>query len=188
MDPMTGALVSGGLKILGGFGERARQTEIAKKTYNANKLWIERDEGVATENTLYLGDEVNRELGMQLTQLGQEANRAFAKTAATTTESNIYGNTAARLQGMSKMKEALAEDNLVQAAESKMTDIQSKLTQIKYDTEARHVQNAQSYNNAINSQPSTFDILAGGVSAGIGGYSQTQQLNIQSAQLTAMGG
>ena len=43
------------------------------------------------------------------------------------------------------MKEALAEDNLVQAAEAKMTDVQSKLSQVKYDTEARHVQNAQSY-------------------------------------------
>ena len=187
MEPITGAIISGGLNILGGMAQNAAIEKAATRQYNANKLWIERDQSVAYENVLFQGDEVNRELGMQLTQLGQEGTRAVARTTATSAETNVYGNTAARLQGMARMKEALAEDNLIQAAEAKMTDVQSKLSQVKYDTEARHVQNAQSYNNMMSQQQSTFSMLAGGIGAGISGYSQTQSMNLANKQLALMG-
>lgn len=187
MDPMTMGLVQGGLSIIGGMQRNAAIKKAATQSYNSNKLWIEKDQAIAYENLQYAGDEVNRELGMQLTNLVYEANKAAAAQGAKTAETNVYGNTAARQQMVIRMKEAMAEDNLVQAAEAKMTDVQARITETKYATDAKHAQNAQSYNNAMSQQQSTFDILAGGASAGFSGYSSAQQFNIQSAQAKLLG-
>ena len=184
MDPtMAFGIAKGALSIFGGMAENRARKEAATKQYNANKLFIERDQAVMYENLQFAGQEINNQLGMALTDLEYQANAQQAAMAAKRAETNVYGNTAVRQRAVAQMKEALAEDRLIQQGEAQMTDLQSKLTQVKYQTEAKHAQNAQAYNNAMAQQSSTFDIVAGGIGAGISGYSQGMDLASQRAAL-----
>ena len=184
MDPtMAFGIAKGALSIFGGMAENRARQEAATKQYNANKLFIERDQAVMNENLQFAGQEINNQLGMALTDLVYQADAQQAAIAAKRAETNTYGNTAVRQQAVAKMREELAEDKLIQQGEAQMTDIQAKLTQVKYQTEAKHAQNAQAYNNAMAQQSSTFDIVAGGIGAGISGYSQGMDLASQRAAL-----
>jgi len=176
MEPMTMALVQGGLSILGGMSKNAAIDEASSKQYNANKLFIERDQAVLNTQLQYAGQEINNQIGMALTDLTYQFEKAKAQQTAQQAETNIYGNTALRKQAGLAMREALQEDRLIQQGEAQMTDLQTKLTQVKYDTEAKHAQNAQAYNNAMAQKSSTFEILANGVSSGISGYSSGQDI------------
>lgn len=184
MDPtMAFGIAKGALSIFGGMAENRARQEAATKQYNANKLFIERDQSVLNEQLQYAGEEVNNQVGMALTDLLYQANAQQATMAAKRAETNVYGNTAVRQRAVSQMKEELAEDRLIQQGESQMMDIQQKLTQVKYQTEAKHAQNAQAYNNAMSQQRSTFDIVTSGIGAGISGYSQGMDLAAQRAAL-----
>ena len=184
MDPtMAFGIAKGALSIFGGMAENRARKEAATKQYNANKLFIERDQAVMYENLQFAGQEINNQLGMALTDLVYQANAQQSALAAKRAETNTYGNLAVRQQAVAKMKEELTEDKLIQQGEAQMTDIQAKLTQVKYQTEAKHAQNAQAYNNAMAQQSSTFDIVAGGIGAGISGYSQGMDLASQRAAL-----
>lgn len=184
MDPITGAIISGGLNILGGMAQNAAIKKAATEGYNANKLFIERDQSVAYESLLYQGQELNQQVGMALTDLGYEANRQFAAQEAKRAETNIYGNTAARQQAVAKMREALAADKVVQQGEASMMDINNRLRETKYQTEAKHAQNAQSYNNAMSQRKSSFELLVGGASGALSGYSTALNLNTAENALT----
>lgn len=180
---MAFGIAKGALSIFGGMAENRARKEAATKQYNANKLFIERDQAVMYENLQFAGQEINNQLGMALTDLVYQANAQQSALAAKRAETNTYGNLAVRQQAVAKMKEELTEDKLIQQGEAQMTDIQAKLTQVKYQTEAKHAQNAQAYNNAMAQQSSTFDIVAGGIGAGISGYSQGMDLASQRAAL-----
>lgn len=184
MDPtMAFGIAKGALSIFSGMAENRARKEAATKQYNANKLFIERDQAVMNENLQFAGNEINNQLGMALTDLAYQADAQQATIAAKRAETNVYGNVAVRQQAVARMKEELAEDRLIQQGEAQMTDLQAQLTQVKYQTEARHAQNAQAYNNVMAQQSSTFDIVAGGVGVGISGYSQGMTLASQQAAL-----
>lgn len=184
MDPMMAyGIAKGALSIFGAAAENRARQKAATEQYNANKLFIERDQAVLYEQLQFAGQEVNNQIGMALTDLGYQANAQQASMAAKRAETNVYGNTAVRQRAVAQMKEALAEDKLIQQGEASMLDIQQKLTQAKYQTEAKHAQNAQAYNNAMSQQSSTFDIITGGIGAGISGYSQGMDLASQRAAL-----
>lgn len=193
MEPITGAIISGGLNILGGMAQNAAIKKAATKSYNTNNLWIQKDQAIQNENLQFAGDEVNRQLGAALTDLLYQANREQATLTAVQAEKNAYGNTALRQQAVAKIKEELSEDRLIQQGEAQMTDIQSKLSAVKNATDAAYAKNAMDYNNAMSQRKSTFEIIAGGIGAGISGYSTAQgiksannTLALQEAQLATM--
>jgi hypothetical protein len=173
---MAMGIAQGAMSIFGGMAKNAAIEKAATEQYNANKLFIERDQGVLNEQLRFAGEEINNQVGMALTDLLYQFNKAEAQQTAQQAETNIYGNTALRKRAGLAMREALQEDRLIQQGEAQMTDLQTKLTQVKYDTEAKHAQNAQAYNNAMAQKSSTFEILANGVSSGISGYSSGQDI------------
>ena len=187
------AAAQAGLSILGGMAENAAIEKAATEQYNANKLFIERDQSVLNENLLYAGQEVQNQAGMALTNLIYTSKKEFAKQEAARAETNIYGNTAARQQAAADMRKELSKDAIMQQAEAALVDVNNKLRDAKYQTEAKHVQNAQNYNNMMSQRKSTFDLVMGGVSAGMQGYSQANSymssqnaFAIQSAQAEMM--
>jgi hypothetical protein len=169
--PVALGLASAGLSIASGISGNSAITKAATAQYQGNKLFIERDSSVLQNNLAWQANEVNNELGMALTALGLEADKMMAVQTVSTTERNAFGNTAMRQQAAVAMKEALQVDSLAQAAEAKMMDVQTSMWNAKYETEARHAQNMQSYNNSMSQRQSTFSILAGAASAGLSGYS-----------------
>lgn len=182
MSAMALGLIQGGLSIAGGLARNAAIEDAATKQYGANKLFIERDESVLQTQLQDAAQDVRSEAGAALSNLVVQTRRALGAQAAETAETNVYGNTAMRKQAVIQMREALAVDNVMQAAEAKTVDIQTRMKQVKYDTESRHAQNRQNYNNMMTQQQSSLEILAGGLSAGLSGYSTAQ--NIQSANYT----
>jgi len=176
MSAMALGLIQGGLSIAGGLARNAAIEDAATKQHNANKLFIERDESVLQEQLQFAATEVGNQAGAALSSLVVQARSTAATVAAQTAETNVYGNLAARKQGIVRMREALQADNIMQAAESKIVDVQTKMKEVKYQTESRHAQNKQDYNNAMTQKQSSFEILANGLSAGISGYSTGMDL------------
>lgn len=177
MDPATGLSIAKGVfGILSAGSENRAIREAATKSYNANKLFIERDQSVLNENLMFQGDEINNQIGMALTDLGFQGRQQQASIAAKQAETGVFGATNARIRQVAAIKEELTADRIVQQGEAQMTDLQSKLTQVKYDTEAKHAKNAAAFNQAMNQQKSSFEILANAGSAAISGYSQGMDL------------
>lgn len=174
--PIAMAGVSAGLSILGGLSGNAAIADAATKQYESNKLFIERDSAVLQEGLQFAAQGVNREVGMALSNLVAQGRQAEAQMASQRAETNVYGNTAARQQAVLAIKEELTEDNMIQAAESKMTAMQTKMTEAKYQTEAKHQQNLQSYNNMMSQQQSTFEIATSAFSSGLSGYTTGLQM------------
>lgn len=169
--PIAMAGISAGLSVLGSIEGNKAITKAATAQYEANKLFIERDNAVIQNNLQMAGRDINNEVGMALTKLNFQGNSSLATIKAASAESNVYGNLAARKTGVLEMKQALEADSLMQAAEAKMTDLQVEMSNQKYATEAQHAQNMQNYSNQMSQRKSTLGIIAEGVSAGLSGYS-----------------
>jgi hypothetical protein len=169
---MLPALAAGSaaLSLLGGLEQNAQIRKTATAQYNANKAFIERDSQVIATSLLAQGLEINQGIGMALSELGLQERQATGMQTATRAETGIYGNTAMRQQAVLETKAALQADNIIQAGEAKMTELQAKLSENKYATESKHLQNAQSYNNMMSQQQSTFSLLTGAASAGMSTY------------------
>jgi len=121
-----------------------------------------------TKNNLQLtADELNKQVGMELTQLKFDALKVQATTSNTIVEKNIAGATAARLYDASDIKEVQFSNQLKQKAESNMVDIQNKLMTAKYNYESGTMNNAV---NMMNNTQSTIQIGAGAIGAGVQGY------------------
>jgi hypothetical protein len=139
----------------------------AKEQSRVNALWAAKNEAIKQESNKNMSAEINSQLGAQLSNLLVQAQTAKGQLAVKSTESNIYGNTAARQQNMVQMQAALSKDNLIQAAEAKLLDVQNRASDLKYETESSNAQNAQSYNNAMSQQQSTLGIISGAFGAGL---------------------
>lgn len=184
--PIAIAAASAGLSVLGGIAQNKAITQAATAQYEANKLFIERDYSVTSENLMFQAGEVNKELGMALTALNQEVNRLQGKVTTKQVESNVYGNTAERQQMVLQIQKELQKDSLAQAAESKMVDVQTQMRNAKYATEAQHAQNMQNYSNMMSKRQSTLSLVANGLSAAASGYSMGQGMELASAKLDAL--
>lgn len=191
---MAMGIAQGAMSIIGDMNRNAAIKKAATESYNANLAFIERDQSVLNEQLINAGNEVNNQAGMALSNLVYEALRAEGQAGAKRAETNIYGNTAARQMAVLAMKEEMSKDNIIQQAEAKLVDVSNKLRDVKYQTEAKHAQNAQSYNNAMSQQKSSFDMVAGAVGAGVSGYSQAMDfgmaqnsLAIQKQQAAGLG-
>lgn len=143
----------------------------ASSQRRSNRLFAERDRLVSNNQQLLAGDDVNRELGSQLSNLAMQALQAKGKAISQGADSNIYGNLAQRRQAVLGVQEALSVDSLQQQAESKMQDIQTNLTNIAYGNEAKNVEITNNYNNSMLQQQSTLEIVSSSVQAGLSVYS-----------------
>ena len=184
--PIAMAGVSAGLSVLGGMAGNAAIEEAATQQYESNKLFIERDSAIAQEGLQYAAQGINNEVGAMLSNLVSQGRQANAQMASQRAETNVYGNTAARQQAVLAIKEELTEDNMIQQAESKMTAMQTKMRETKYQTESKHQQNMQSYNNMMSQQQSTLEIATGAFSAGMEGYSFGSQIGANTAAAAAI--
>lgn len=178
---MTMALVSGGLQVAGGILGNKENTANAKAEYYSNKAFIERNYDVTQNSYEYAGEELNNQIGAALSDAVYSTLKAKGSLGASTAETGAFGNTAARKQAVLALRAEMQKDRIIQQGESQMVDLQNKMAELKYATEDQHHQNKQAFNNRMSQNKSTFDIIAGGVSAGISGYSSG--LSMQSAEL-----
>jgi 3-oxoacyl-ACP reductase-like protein len=168
--------VMAGLSLAGSASGNKAISAQASRQYEANKMFIDRDRGVLANQIGLVGIDVNSELGAKLSSLGIQAEQLLSATAAGQAESNVYGNSARRAQLAIEMQRELSADNLEQAAESKMLDVQKQFTQAMYDFENKSSQNLQAYENTMSQQKTALDMATGALSAGISGYTAAQSL------------
>ena len=139
---------------------------------------------VTKNSIIQQANELNNQIGMELTQAQLESLKAEATTSNVVVERNVVGNTAARLQDNVEMQSTLYSNQIKQKAEANMVDIQNKLTESKYQYEAGMMQNAIQLSNATTS---TTGMITGAVSAGMSGYSMGSKLG-GASKTTSPGG
>jgi len=161
------------LSIASNMEANAALDKSARENFEANQAFIARDKAVQSQQLEYMGDQVNNELGMALTNLVYQTTQQEGSLAANQAESNVYGNTAVRNQIAVAMQEALTQDSLAQAADSKMQDIQTEFTNLKYGTETKNFNNAQARSNALAGKKSGLGIASDAISTGISTYAAT---------------
>lgn len=166
--PLIAAAAAGaGLSLLGGLAGNAAIEKSATENWNATLMGLDQKRGVDYTNLLYKGEEVNQRIGLELTNLNYEARKARASTVATTTDRNIYGATAAKLQGQVDMEAAMMTDNIIQSGEAAMTDVQMGLSNAMYDFNAGVQQASIQRANTLSQQKGAFELLTGAATTGI---------------------
>ncbi len=164
--PIAAAAVGGALSILGGIGRNAAITKQANENWNNTLTTLGVQRSVGESNLLFQGDEINRNIGAELTALLGEKRSVKADTAVSTSERNVYGNTAARQQGQVEMKAAQMADNIAQSGEAAMTQVQANLTNTMYQYNNGVYGASQQRANALNQRQGAFEMLAGAASQG----------------------
>lgn len=161
------AVVGAGLSLLAA-GERNSAIEKqAADNFNASLQSLNQKRSVDFANLLYQADEVNRSIGMQLTQLGYEQRKATANTVVKTIDRNIYGVSAMKTNAQASKDAALLEDSIVQKGNAAMTDMQSSLSTANYSFNSGVYGASQNYANAMNQKQGTMEMLAGAAGAAV---------------------
>jgi len=166
MGPIAAGVIGGALNIFGGMAQNKAITRQANENYNNSLLSLGIQRGVAQNNLLYQADEINNQIGAELTALLGEQRRAAASTITNTTERNVYGATAAKLRGQVDMDAAGMADNIIQSGEAAMTNVQTNLSNTMYQYNQGVYGASQNRANALSQRRSGFDILTGAVSSG----------------------
>lgn len=174
--PIIVAGAMAGLNLIGGLNQNAAIDKQATANWNANLMGLNQKRGVDVNNLVNKGREVNESIGIALTNLDNQARKAKASTIVTTTERNIYGATAVKLQGQVDNDAAAMFDNIVQKGEAAMTDVQMGFSNAMYAYNSG-VQGASiQRQNMLNQKQGSFELLTGTVSAGISGYAMGKSL------------
>jgi len=177
VDPITGAAIASGIfSALGGLSQNKAITKAATAQYNANKLFIEREQAVEYNQNSLIAQSLKDSLGINLTNIQQQGTKASAYSAANRTEQNIFGNTAQRQANVIDIRTELTKDAAIQQAEAQMMDVQNAQWSTFYKTQQAHAQNTQAYNNSMNQRQSSLSIMMNAVSAGVGTYSAGLQI------------
>lgn len=166
MGPIAAGVIGGALNVFGGIAQNRAITKQANQNFNNTLLSLGIQRGVAENNLLYQADEINNQIGAELTALLGEQRRAAASTIVNTTERNVYGATAARLRGQVDMDAASMADNIVQAGEAAMTNVQVNLSNAMYQFNQGVYAASQNRANALSQRKSSFEMLSGAVSSG----------------------
>lgn len=181
MEPMTMSIVGGvlqsGLSIMSANARNSAIKRQATENQRATQLMLGQKRDVAFNNLFDKAQELNAQIGAELTNLGFEQRSASGKVAAKTIDSNIYGLTAARLQNQVEMDAAMMEDSIIQQGEAAMKDIQVGLSNVKYEYESGSYQNSQNYANMMNQMQSSTEIMTGALGAGISGANSGYNLS-----------
>lgn len=176
--------VTTSLSIAGSMESNAALDKQARDNYAANQAFIERDRQIQSQELAYVGDQVNNELGMALTNLVYQSVEQRGQLATSQAETGVYGNAAVRNQITVAMREALTEDSLAQAANSKMLDVQKEFSNLKYETETKNFQNAQARSNTLAGKQSTLGIVSDAASVAFSTYAATSSVGTGSPKET----
>tara|TARA_B110000503_G_scaffold46759_1_gene76295 strand:+ start:44 stop:625 length:582 start_codon:yes stop_codon:yes gene_type:complete len=182
---MIAGIANATLSIIGADAANRKIENQANQNFNSTLSSLNQTFGVALNGLRLQADEVNNQIGMQLTDLNYQKRGAGGQVVAANTEKNIYGQTAKKSQAVVAMSAALAEDQLQQAAESAMADLGSKMATAKYSRDAGVYQASSQRASAMSQMKSTFEIATGALQAGISGASTA---NTVSGQWTNSGG
>lgn len=162
------AMVGGAtLNYMGSKAANARIEATANANMEATQKMNLQSYDVQKTQLLDKATELNNQLGMELTNLVYSSMKATGAATTQQAETNAYGNTAARIQGNVRMKEALTADQITQAAESKLVDIQNELRTAKYNYESGNTQAGINYNNTMLNTKSNFEMITGAASTGL---------------------
>ena len=164
---MLPLLTAGGMATLSIAGSASANSQ-AKANANATAASLLQNFRVTQNSILEQADEINKQVGMELTQVELDGLKKEATTSVVVVEKNVVGATAMRLQEQVDTDTTLLSNQLKQKAESNMKEIQTNLTNSRYQYEAGSMQNAIELSNNTTSG---VGILAGAVSAGVQGYS-----------------
>lgn len=164
----VGAGVGGAaLSYMGNRAANARISKTASANMEATQKMNLQSYDVQKTQLLDKAEELNNQLGTELTNLVYSSMKATGAATTQQAETNAYGNTASRIQGNVRMKEALTADQITQAAESKLVDIQNELRTAKYNYETGNIQAGINYNNTMLNTKSNFEMIVGAASTGL---------------------
>lgn len=162
--PIAAAAIGGALSIFGGAARNAAITEQANQNFNNTLLSLGIQRGVQETNLLAQADDVMSQVGLELTNIQQEQRRAKANTITNTTERNIYGATAAKMQGQVDMDAAGMADNVMQAGEAALKNVQTGLTNSMYQFNQGVYSASQQRASALSQRQGPLELLANGAS------------------------
>lgn len=174
---VAGGVLNAGLSIMSANARNAAIENTANQNFNTTLDMLDQSFGVNIAGLYDKAQELNSQVGMQLTDLLYKEKSATAKEVANNIESNIYGQTAVRRANKVKMEAALMEDNIIQAGEAAMKDIQIGMSNAKYQRESGIYKASMQRASAINQMASPFEIAAGAFSAGMSGANAGAQLS-----------
>lgn len=162
------AMVAGaGLSYMGTSAANAKVSSTASANLASTQALASQNYEVQKTDMLNKAEEVKSSLGMELTNL---LYQSAAQTGTATTqiaEKNMYGNTAQRVTENIKTKSALSADQLMQAADSKITDINTSLRNAKYQYESGNIQAGINYNNTMLNVKGKTEMVTGALSTGL---------------------
>jgi hypothetical protein len=182
---MIAGIANATLSVIGADAANRKIEDQANQNFNSTLSSLNQTFGVALNGLRLQADEVNNQIGMQLTDLNYQKRSASGQVVAANTERNIYGQTTRKTQAVVAMSAALAEDQLIQAAESAMADLGSQMATAKYSRDAGVYQASSQRASAMSQMKSGFEIATGALQAGISGASTFSTV---SGQWKASGG
>lgn len=138
--PLAGA----GLSFVGNLFGNAQAKENAKT--QAKMLYNNYQIGI--NNLKEIGEDLNREIGMKLTEVEFQELKAVGAMTNALTEREIVGNTARRLADNVNIKGTMYKNKLKQQAEATTVKIQREMLSKKYEYEAGVIQAAVNQANA----------------------------------------
>jgi hypothetical protein len=122
---------------------------------------------VTNSNISNTARELNKQTGIELTQIQLEGLKNQATTSNIIVEKEVSGAVAERLYENSDMKELLMSNQVKQKAEANMVKIQEDYMSAMYQYQQGTLQNEITRRNNTKSR---LSIIAGAVSAGAQGY------------------
>lgn len=163
-----GAMGAGAaLSYLSSTAANKRIAETASSNLASSQALASQNYDVTTSQLQDKAQELNNNLGMELTNLIYSSVKSQAQGTTVLAERSVYGTTANRVLENVKMKTELTKDQLIQSAESKLVDIQNNLRNAKYNYESGNIQSGINYNNTMMQQKSSTEIIAGSLSTGL---------------------
>lgn len=170
MAALVAAAVLGGLSIAGSMAANNSIAKTASSNAAATAANLLQNKNVTDSQLQEKAVDVNNQLGMALTNLTYQAQKAKGSTTVQLAERNVTGQTAGRISSSVDMKKALKTDELVQQAESKLVDVQNEMRNAKYSYESGSMSNAINFNNTMSQQQGAFEIAASAAGAGLSVY------------------
>ena len=146
-------LIGAGLSVIGGIAGNAQAEANAKA--QAQMLYTNMKTKV--ESLTQQAEEINRRVGMELTNVAFQNLKNQATTSNVVVEKNIAGNVTNRMYNMGDIKKNLIADQIKQQAESNMVSMQREMMNAKYDYEAGIM---QTNINLANNTKSIFEVGA----------------------------
>jgi hypothetical protein len=86
MTPLVGGLISGGLSIIGGAAENIKIEDQANMNFNSTLSILDQQFSVALGGLKNQANEINNQIGMQLTDLNYQKRSASGQVVAASTE------------------------------------------------------------------------------------------------------